>query len=86
MRKTLSANLTDNGCDRCPVANNKLHIVRTYIIQIKDILALYYLSDIRVFDRIAITIYNAGSDWPRTFLQPGCFCLGLVYVIITIHI
>ena len=22
---------------------------------------------------------NAASDWPRTFLQPGCFCLGCDY-------
>ena len=22
--------------------------------------------------------YNAASDWPHTFLQPGCFCLGLL--------
>ena len=20
---------------------------------------------------------NAASDWPHTFLQPGCFCLGI---------
>ena len=31
------------------------------------------LLDIRVFGRLAITI--VASDWPRTFLQPGCFCL-----------
>ena len=22
-----------------------------------------------------IPIYNAASDWPCTFLHPGCFCL-----------
>ena len=20
------------------------------------------------------------SDWPRTFLQPGCFCLAYIYI------
>ena len=24
-------------------------------------------------------IYNAASDWPRTFLDPGCFCLAYLY-------
>ena len=28
-----------------------------------------------------VTIYNAPSDWPHTFLQPGCFYLA--YNIIT---
>ena len=22
-----------------------------------------------------LVAYNFASDWPRTFLQPGCFCL-----------
>ena len=25
-------------------------------------------------------VYNFASDWPRTFLQPGCFCLGNNYI------
>ena len=24
-----------------------------------------------------ISVCNAASDWPRTFLHPGCFCLAL---------
>ena len=31
--------------------------------------------DIRVFGRLRITI--VASDWPQTFLQPGCFSLAL---------
>ena len=26
-----------------------------------------------------IPICNAASDWPRTFLYPGCFCLAYHY-------
>ena len=25
-----------------------------------------------------VTIYNVASDWPRTFLQPGCFCFKII--------
>ena len=28
-----------------------------------------------------LVIYNLASDWPRTFLQPGYFCLAYTYVI-----
>ena len=31
------------------------------------------LLHIRGFGRLYVTI--VASDWPRTFLQPGCFCL-----------
>ena len=33
------------------------------------------LLDIRVFGRLYVFV---ASDWPRTFLQPGCFCLALL--------
>ena len=32
-------------------------------------------TDIIVFGRTYIPICNAASDWPHTFLHPGCFCL-----------
>ena len=25
------------------------------------------------------------SDWPRTFLQPGCFCLAYIYIYLVSH-
>ena len=31
-------------------------------------------------------IYNGASDWPRTFLQPGYFCLGVCYRYSSAHI
>ena len=37
-----------------------------------------FQADIKVFGRI--TICNAASDWPHTFLQPGCFCLHIYMV------
>ena len=44
-----------------------------YIIQVKKEKFLSALLDIEVLDS-PITCYNAASDWPRAFLQPGCFC------------
>ena len=41
-----------------------------YIIQVKGF-SWPYLSKILVTYNYS---YNAASDWPRTFLQPGCFC------------
>ena len=32
-------------------------------------------TDIKVFGRTYVSICNAASDWLRTFLHPGCFCL-----------
>ena len=43
-----------------------------YIIQVKGFSWPYLISKILVTYNYS---YNAASDWPRTFLQPGCFCL-----------
>ena len=49
-----------------------------YVIQVKGFLIKcstswpYLISEV-----LLITIVD--SDWPRTFLQPGCFCLALNY-------
>ena len=26
-----------------------------------------------------LVAYNGASDWPRTFLHPGCFCLAYMH-------
>ena len=43
-----------------------------YIIQVKGFSWLYVVSKILVAYNYS---YNAVFDWPRTFLQPGCFYL-----------
>ena len=43
-----------------------------YIIQVKGFSWPYLISKILVAYNYS---YNAAPDWPRTFLQPGCFCL-----------
>ena len=32
-----------------------------------------------------LVVYNLASDWPRTFLQPGCFCLGTHLLVTTVR-
>ena len=36
-----------------------------------------YTADIKAFGR---TYWPAVSDWPRTYLHPGCFCLAYHYI------
>ena len=43
-----------------------------YIIQVKGFSWPYLISEILVAYNYS---YNAPSDRPRIFLQPGCFCL-----------
>ena len=41
---------------------------------------LYIIQIIFLVPKILVAYnysYNAASDWPRTFSQPGCFCLGI---------
>ena len=47
-----------------------------YVIQVKRFSWPYLISKILVAYNYS---YNAASDWPRTFLQPGCFCLALCF-------
>ena len=42
------------------------------IIQVKGLSWPYLISKILVAYNYSC---NAASDWPHTFLQPGCFCL-----------
>ena len=44
-----------------------------YIIQVKGFSWPYLIS--KFWSLISIASYNAASDWPRTVLQLGCFCL-----------
>ena len=47
-----------------------------YFIQVKGFSWPYLISKILVtYVAIIIATYNAASDWPHTFLQPGCFYL-----------
>ena len=50
-----------------------------YIIQVTGFSWPYLISKILVAFNYS---YNAASDWPRTFLQPGCFCLAYTYTYI----
>ena len=43
-----------------------------YVIQVKGFLIKCSTSWPYLFGRLYIFVT---SDWPRTFLQPGCFCL-----------
>ena len=57
-----------------------------YVIQVKGFLIKcstswpYLISEFLV---AYITI--VASDWPLTFLQPGCFCLAYTYIRTYIH-
>ena len=44
-----------------------------YIIQVKGFSWPYLISKILV--TYNYSNYNTASDWPCTFVQPGCFCL-----------
>ena len=51
-----------------------------YTIQVKGSSWSYLISKVLVTYNHS---YNAASDWPCTFLQPGCFCLGYMYMYVS---
>ena len=52
-----------------------------YVIKaVQNIFEKYVTSWLQLISKLLIIyIYNAVSDWPRTFLHPGCFCLAYHY-------
>ena len=55
-----------------PIIVVKMPCKLLYVIQVKGFLIKCSTSWYQSF-WLLITI--VASDWPRTFLQPGCFCL-----------
>ena len=55
-------------------ANNILRCELLYVCDKKNLINNFLASvDIKVFGHTYLHIYNAASDWPRTFLYPGYF-------------
>ncbi len=69
-----------------PIIVVKIPCKLLYVIQVKGFLIKcstswpYLISEFLVAN---ITI--VASDWPRTFLQPGCFCLAYKHTHNTKH-
>ena len=60
-----------------PIIVVKICYKLLYVILISNFLAS---TDIKVFARTYVPICNAASDWSRTFLHPGYFCLAYHYL------
>ena len=59
-----------------PIIVLKMPCKLLYVIQVKGFLIKCSTSwPYLISEFLAIV----ASDWPRTFLQPGCFCLALLF-------
>ena len=61
----------------------------TYIV-VKMPCKLLYVIQVKGFLIKGLTSWHylitiAASDWSRTFLQPGCFCLGIHIYVVTLN-
>ena len=67
----------DKYCNFLASTDIKVLVTYTYLFAMLLMidLALFYTQGVL----FSIPIYIAASDWPRTFLHPGCFCLAYHY-------
>ena len=58
-----------------PIIVVKMPCKLLYVIQVKEFLIKCSTSWPYLISEILVAYSHCASDWPRTFLQPGCFCL-----------
>ena len=58
-----------------PIIVVKMPCKLLYVIQVKGFLIKCSTSWPYLISEFLVAYNLVASDWPRTFLQPGCFCL-----------
>ena len=58
-----------------PIIVVKVPCKLLYVIQVKEFLIKCSTWPYLISEFLVAYITIVASDWPRTFLQPGCFCL-----------
>ena len=67
-----------------PIIVVKIPCKLLYVIQGKGFLIKYLTSwPYLISEFLVAYITIVASDWPHTFLQLGCFCLALIFIMVS---